>query len=280
MQLAVNYGQRILDSEGGEAAYLLGKDEDCVKSFKYAMDFMKCNKQAKVLDQLKHINHLSNQASTLPELTQLSGFKKYVTEVGQVYNDYIGNAGLPSIVSEITDLRNQIDSYLTQACVEFQTQGNSILGDCRDEVKAMAEYPQLTDSQKIQIDTQLDNLNIDCRSDTIEGLREMVNTFVSYKMNNVDAIKNRVRNQAKSNAPAVVVTPPADPEPHIPYGGGEESSNSEGCSAVQDPGIKTSQVKFKKRITTKADLQAIIDELTKLLTTVDDNNPVVLNINE
>lgn len=75
MQLAVNYGQRILDSEGGEAAYLLGKDEDCVKSFKYAMDFMKCNKQAGLIDQLKHINLLSNQASTLPELTQLSDFK-------------------------------------------------------------------------------------------------------------------------------------------------------------------------------------------------------------
>ena len=39
-------------------------------------------------------------------------------------------------------------------------------------------------------------------------------------------------------------------------------------------------LQFKKRITTKADLQAIIDELTKLLATVDDNNPVVLNINE
>ena len=249
MQLAVNYGQRILDSEGGEAAYLLGKDEDCVKSFKYAMDFMKCNKQAGLIDQLKHINLLSKQASTLPELTQLSDFKKHVTEVGQVYNDYIGNADLPSIVSEITDLRNQIDSYLTQACVEFQTQGNSILGDCRDEVKAMAEYPQLTDSQKIQIDTQLDNLNIDCRSNTIEGLREMVNTFVSYKMNNVDAIKNRVRNQAKSNAPAVVVTPPADPEPHFTPGG-EEPGHGEGGSAVQESGIKASQVKFKKRITT------------------------------
>ena len=118
MQLAVNYGQRILDSEGGEAAYLLGKDEDCVKSFKYAMDFMKCNKQAGLIDQLKHINLLSKQASTLPELTQLSDFKKHVTEVGQVYNDYIGNANLPSIVSEITDLRNQIDSYLTQACAQ------------------------------------------------------------------------------------------------------------------------------------------------------------------
>ena len=143
----------------------------------------------------------------------------------------------------------------------------------------MAEYPQLTDSQKIQIDTQLDNLNIDCRSNTIEGLREMVNTFVSYKMNNVDAIKNRVRNQAKSNAPAVVVTPPADPEPHFTPSG-EEPGNGEGGSAVQESGIKASQVKFKKRITTKADLQAIIDELTKLLATVDDNNPVVLNINE
>ena len=78
----------------------------------------------------------------------------------------------------------------------------------------------------------------------------------------------------------MVVTPPANPEPPFTPGGGEEPGNGEGGSAVQDPGIKASQVKFKKRITTKADLQAIIDELTKLLATVDDNNPVVLNINE
>ena len=77
----------------------------------------------------------------------------------------------------------------------------------------------------------------------------------------------------------MVVTPPADPEPHFTPGG-EEPGHGEGGSAVQESGIKASQVKFKKRITTKADLQAIIDELTKLLATVDDNNPVVLNINE
>jgi hypothetical protein len=280
LQQAVNYGQRIFDSEGGEAAYLLGKDEDCVKSFKYAMDIMKCNQQASLLDHLKHINFLSQQVTTLPKLVQLEEFVKQTNDVTQLYNDYIANVELTTIISDITDLRNQLDSYLSHACLEFQTQGNSILGISRDEVKAMPEYFQLTDSQKIQIDTRLDNLNIDCRSNTIEGLREMVNTFVSYKMNNVDAIKNLVRSLAKSNTPAVVVTPSTNTSSTNGAGNDNNGENGQNTQAVHEPKVQTSHVKFKKRITTKADLQAIIDELTRLLATVDDNNPVELNINE
>ena len=45
MRSAINYAQRIIDSEGGEAAYLLGKDNDCVNAFKYAMDIMSAIKR-------------------------------------------------------------------------------------------------------------------------------------------------------------------------------------------------------------------------------------------
>ena len=41
VQKAMNYTKRIIESEGGEAAYLLSKDEECVKAFKYVMDVYK-----------------------------------------------------------------------------------------------------------------------------------------------------------------------------------------------------------------------------------------------
>lgn len=74
----------------------------------------------------------------------------------------------------------------------------------------MPEFEQLTDVQKIEIETLLNRLNVDCRSNSIESLREMVNTYVSYNMNNVAAIKCKVKNYAKTNAPAVTVTSPPD----------------------------------------------------------------------
>ena len=68
----------------------------------------------------------------------------------------------------------------------------------------------MTDVQKIEIETLLNRLNVDCRSNSIESLREMVNTYVSYNMNNVAAIKCKVKNYVKTNAPAVTVTSQPD----------------------------------------------------------------------
>lgn len=99
---------------------------------------------------------------------------------------------------------------MQQGCIEFQTQSNTQLNDSRDEIKAMPEFEQLTDVQKIEIETLLNRLNVDCRSNSIESLREMVNTYVSYNMNNVAAIKSKVKNYAKTNAPAVTVTSQPD----------------------------------------------------------------------
>ena len=49
---------------------------------------------------------------------------KQVNEVRQVYNSYVANPDLPNIVSDITELSSQLDAYLQQACLEFQTQSN------------------------------------------------------------------------------------------------------------------------------------------------------------
>lgn len=278
LRASSNYAQRIIDTEGGEAAYLLGKDADCQKAFRYAMDIMKCNQQASLLDHLKHINHLTREVKHLPVLPQLDGFLKQMTDVSQLYDDYIQNPDLHTIVSDITDLRNQLDSYLTQACVNFQTEGNAQLGTSRDEIMATSEYAELKDSQKAQIDNMLGNLAIDCRSNSLEGLREMINNFVTISMTSVSNIKSKVHAFAMQNAPAVVVTPPANPQPQTGTTG--EGGGTTTTTTVSESTPTGSRLKVKKKITTKAELQSIINELTKLLDTVDENSPVEFNIND
>ena len=278
LRAATNYAQRIIDTEGGEAAYLLGKDNDCQKAFRYAMDVMKCNQQASLLDHLKHINYLTKEVKNLPVLPQLDGFLKQISDVSQLYDDYIQNQDLHAIVSDITDLRNKLDSYLTQACVNFQTEGNSQLNLRRDEIMATSEYTELKDSQKAQIDNMLGNLAIDYRSNTLEGLREMINNFVTISMTSVNNIKSQVHAFSIQNTPSVVVTPPVNPQSQpdtTGEGGGVTTTN-----IVQDSISSPNRLSVKKRITTKAELQSIINELTRLLDSVDENSPVEFNIND
>lgn len=284
MRSAINYAQRIIDSEGGEAAYLLGKDNDCVNAFKYAMDIMKCNQTASLFDHIKHINHIMQESKNLPELIQLADFRKHMNDVAQLYNDYIKTPDLHHIVSEITDLKNQVDSYLQQGCIEFQTQSNAQLNDSRDEIKAMPEFEQLTDVQKIEIETLLNRLNVDCRSNSIESLREMVNTYVSYNMNNVAAIKCKVKNYAKTNAPAVTVTSPPDSKEDKQKTDSTVDTQPDNTKPNNDnahePEYKPLRLSLKRKITTRQELQDVINALSKLLNTVGDNSPVELNINE
>lgn len=284
MRSAINYAQRIIDSEGGEAAYLLGKDNDCVNAFKYAMDIMKCNQTASLFDHIKHINHIMQESKNLPELIQLADFRKHMNDVAQLYNDYIKTPDLHHIVSEITDLKNQVDSYLQQGRIEFQTQSNAQLNDSRDEIKAMPEFEQLTDVQKIEIETLLNRLNVDCRSNSIESLREMVNTYVSYNMNNVAAIKCKVKNYAKTNAPAVTVTSPPDSKEDKQKTDSTVDTQPDNTKPNNDnahePEYKPLRLSLKRKITTRQELQDVINALSKLLNTVGDNSPVELNINE
>ena len=143
---------------------------------------------------------------------------------------------------------------------------------------ATSEYTELKDSQKAQIDNMLGNLAIDYRSNTLEGLREMINNFVTISMTSVNNIKSQVHAFSIQNTPPVVVTPPVNPQPQpdtTGEGGGVTTTN-----IVQDSISSPNRLSVKKRITTKAELQSIINELTKLLDSVDENSPVEFNIND
>ena len=162
---------------------------------------------------------------------------------------------MPGIVSDITDLSSQLDAYLQQACIEFQTQSNKQLKESREQILALKEMESLKDNQREQIDTLLGELSIERRGDSIDNLRDMVNTYSAFYLpqGTVNSIENRVKAMAESNAPAV---------------------SEETTTTVNSPSYTPTRLRMKTRITSRADLQAVIDQLTQLLGKVDDNSPV------
>ena len=268
---AINYAQRIKDTEGGDAAFLLGKDGDCYEAFRYAVDILKCNDQSKVLDSLKHIDKLTSDAATLPNLPQLSEFRKHIGDVTQLLNDYIANPNIHQIASEITDLSNQANSYLNEACIAFQTEGNQKIAESREEIKKMEGYDKLTESEQQQITILADGLNLEYGSPTLDNLRVMVNSYTTLYLPNggIDAIRSKVKQMVIQHAPAVVTTPPATPQtpPADP-------------NSAHEPAKQPRQMKLKRSLTTRDEVQQVITELQNHLDDVSEEHPIEFSINE
>jgi hypothetical protein len=268
LRQAISYALRIQDSEGGEAAYLLGKEDDCYKAFRYVMDLLKCNEQSNIIDHLKHIDHLANEADNLPKVAPLTNFRKQVNQVRQLFNDYVANPDLHGIAADITNLKNQFDSYLNQACIEFQTQSNQQLNSSREAILASADYAKLNKFQRQQIDTRLNGLTVEYQHSSIENLRDMVNSYTAYYLPGgiIYVIEQQIKQMANVASPVVSVkTQPKD----------EGNSN-----ATKSPSYVPTRLAMKRKLTTRAELQEVIDQLTVLLDTINDNAPIEFNIND
>ena len=261
---AIDYCKRIIESEGGDAAYLLSKDNECPKALKYAMDMLQCNSQSGLVDHIKHMHKLINDAATLPQLEQLAEFRKKVDNVQQMYNEYIATVDLTGIASEVSDLRTTLDSYLRDACIEFKTQSNKQLSKTADKILDDAKKQQLNESQMAEISGLLGQLSIDEHGSSLENLRDMVNRYTAYYMpgGNVSCIEGRVGQMA-----AAVSTTATSPDT-------DDEATDQGTTAVNKSKATPTQVSMKRRITSRAELQQVIDQLTKLLSTVDDNSPI------
>lgn len=268
LRQAISYAQRIIDSEGGEAAYLLGKEDDCYMAFRYVMDLIKVNEQSNIIEHLKHIAHLANEVDNLPGVDALVHFRKQVNQVRQLFNDYVANPDLHGIAADITDLKNQVDSYLNQACIEFQTQGNQQLNASREAIMASADFAKLDDGQRQHMEAKLNGLIIECHHPSIDNLREMVNRYVAYYLpgGGIDAIENQLKQMAAAVAPAISV----ETKP-------EKASDS---NKAQSSHYTPTRLNMKRKLTTRAELQEVIDQLTALLNTIDDSSPVELTIND
>ncbi len=268
---AINYAQRIKDTEGGDAAFLLGKDSDCLEAFKYAMDIYKCDDQAKILSSLKHIEKLTDGSKKLPGLQQLSNYRKQIGDVEQLLSDFIGNPNLHQIASDITDLKNQVDSYLNEACIAFQTESNKAIAQTKEEITHSEGFGQLTETEQQMIITKTDELNLEYSASTLDNLQNMVNKYTTYYIQggDVDKIRHHVKELIIKHAPAVVTTPPATP-PTPP-------ANS---NAAHDTAKQPRHLKLKRSLTTRDEVQTVINELQSHLDDVSEQNPIEFSINE
>ena len=271
---AIGYANRILESEGGEAAYLLGKDKECEKAFRYAMELVKCNEQAGFLDRFLHMEKLMDEADNLAPNGILDGFRKQVNEVRQVYNGYVANPDLPNIVSDITELSSQLDAYLQQACLEFQTQSNEQLNKKRVAILANPEMEKLKEEQRAQIETLLGELTIESRGSSIDNLRDMLNKFSGFymPMGAVEVIEGRVKTMAAANAPAVTAVTSSTAGENTE--GNDDNPGKGTPTHLHSPSYSSTQLCIKHKITSRAELQEVIDRLTQLLDKVGDNSPV------
>jgi len=267
---AINYAHRIIETEGGDAAFLLGKDADCNEAFRYAMDVLKCNDQSKVLDSLKHIAKLTSDATTLPDIPGLSDFRKHMGNVTQLLNDYIANPNIHLIASDITDLSNQANSYLNDACIAFQTEGNLKIAESRENIKKMEGFDKLTEAEQQQIVTLADGLSLEFASPTLENLRVMVNGYTTLYLPNggIDAIRSKVKQMVAQHAPAVVTTP-ATP-----------STPTTNPNAAHDTAKQPRHLRLKRSLTTRDEVLMVINELQSHLDDVTEQNPIEFSINE
>ena len=273
VQKAMSYAKRIIESEGGEAAYLLGKDTECPNAFKYVMDVYKKNSEANMIDQLKHVNRIAMDMENLPEIPMLSEFRKNVNNVKQLYNQYIANVDIHQIAPEIKDLRDQLDSYVEGACVKFQTEANASISNSREEMRQMEEYGKLSDAQRLKVDTMMDSLDLDCPSSTLDQLREMVNKYTQYyiPLGRIETIKAEIRQLAKENEPAVTTQPA--PQPSTP------TATQPSSGGVGEPVVRPCRMSLKRQLKTREELQTVITELSNHLDDISEETPIEFSIN-
>ena len=232
------------------------------------MDIKKCDEQSSVIDQFKHMEKLMDEADKLTDLEQLRSFRNQVNEVRLEYNAYVANPDLNLIVENVIETRQQLDAYLRDACLEFQTQSNQQLAKSRENIMAMPEVEKLSEEQRTEIETELGELNIESRGVSIDNLRDMINTYSAFYLpqGKVNIIEQRIKRMVQAEAPAVTTV---TPEPATGNGGGTPTT-------VSSPTYSPTRLRVKSKLTSRAELQAVIDQLTQLLGKVDDNSPVEL----
>ena len=269
VQKAMSYTKRIIESEGGEAAYLLGKDPECFNALKYVMDVYKKNHDAGIIDHLKHIEHIISESKGLPDVPMLADFHKNINDVSQVFYQYVATENIHDIAPEIKDLRDQTDSFVDAACVKFQTEANGCISKSREEMHQMDEYAKLTEEQRSRIDTMIDNLNLDCPYSSLEQLREMFNKYTQYYLpgGKIAYIKTEIQKLAKENEPPVTTQPPV--KPTTPPAGG-----------LGEPVVRPCKLSVKRQLKTREELQSVITTLSSHLDDISEETPIEFSINE
>jgi hypothetical protein len=187
-------------------------------------------------------------------------------------------------------MKSQADAYVKQACIDFQTQCEDKLAKSRNEILSSKEMLALDDKKREEIEANLNNITITYRSTSIDNLRDMANDFVGVYIDGgqLDGIKRKVREMVAASGPAVTVTTTSttqqgdDKKDDTTNNGGQDDKtqeNGEPGSKVAESKYTPTHVKVKRKISSRQELQDVIDQLTQILDKVDDNSPVEFTFN-
>lgn len=279
---AVNFATKIKESDGGLAALLLGKDKDCPKVFQYVKDVEKKDNQAHFLDVLARIKDLIDKSGSVTNFALTEDFHNHITDVKEAFNTYLHDSDLYKDTSSVLDLQNNLNTYIRDACVNVESESTTQIAARVAQIRAMQEYGQLTSEQREVIDTQLDNISVECSAKTLPALQRATSEYMSLFIpsGTLPSIEARIRKMAKENAtPPVppIPTPPTTPAT-TPTGGDTTPPGKTPAPSTSTPQKHT--VPMKRQISSRAELQSLIAQLQSLLGTAADNDSFEISLTD
>lgn len=285
---AVNYATKIKESDGGDAAYLLGKDDSCMRAFKYVSDVTKQDDQSQFIDALSSINETLGKTRDVAEVTELEEFRTKISEAKEVYNSCLNDPDLYTHTSDVLDLKNQVRAEIEGACVSLQTEANKQINAEIERLRSLTEYASLTAEQHDVIETKLNAIYIDCPSQTINSLQRMANEYMAYFMptGKLKMIDKEIKTFAAQNA--TPPTPPANTGGSTGNEGGASTGNGTGGSSTGtgeggNPPSQPAQpkaVSVKRKLSSRSELQQLITRLQSLLNDVAENDTIEINLTD
>ncbi len=276
---AVNYSTKIKESDGGDAAYLLGKDPSCEKAFKYVINVKKQDDQSHYLDILSKIRQNLDKVGDIAAVSELDEFRSRMTDIKELYNESISDPDLYNHTADVLDMDTQMRVNIENACINLQSEGNIQINAEKQRIRTMPEFDLLHDDQKEIVNVKLDSISVECPAQTISGLQRMAQDYMAYFMPNgkIKAAEKLVKDYAKQNQ-----TPPQPPV--VETGNGETSTGQPGTEPPlpnpPKPAAESRTVPVKRRMTSRNELQKLISDLQALLNDVSDNDTIEITLTD
>lgn len=273
---AVNYLIKIIDSEGTEAPYLFAKDTACADSLRYVNFVLKAEDQGKLLSSIKKIKKRLYDAQRLPQLPTLENLKTQLDEDEQAFNDLMLDPDCCNHTAEYADLFSRIEEEIEQACTHFYSEATHCINQKNDEIRSTADYASLKDEQKQAVEAAMSKIAIQ-EGNTLDRLQEMCNQFTAFyaPLGLYDSIDRKIKQFAADNIPAIIT--PSDNNNSNNNHDNHDNDSGKDIPAVNEPGSKVVRRQIKRRLTRREDVQALIDELTRLLPQLDEGSSIDLS---
>lgn len=273
---AVNYLIKIIDSEGTEAPYLFAKDTACADSLRYVNFVLKAEDQGKLLSSIKKIKKRLYDAQRLPQLPTLENLKTQLDEDEQAFNDLMLDPDCYNHTAEYADLFSRIEEEIEQACTHFYSEATHCINQKNDEIRSTADYASLKDEQKQAVEAAMSKIAIQ-EGNTLDRLQEMCNQFTAFyaPLGLYDSIDRKIKQFAADNIPAIIT--PSDNNNSNNNHDNHDNDSGKDIPAVNEPGSKVVRRQIKRRLTRREDVQALIDELTRLLPQLDEGSSIDLS---